>query len=170
MPGSPDPVLGSDALTVVVAAVVAAGVVALPLLRSGARRDPRTDAVGGGVAYACLCIGTWAGVRFLTDSFVSSLFERPLHLAGLLAFAALVFALQAAIPLFLYARYGLASPLAALFGLTTLVLFVFLRVRGESDPLALYVLFFGPLLVGGLVAVALVELGVRRGVETMQAR
>ncbi|WP_115863301.1 hypothetical protein [Halorussus litoreus] len=166
MPGTPDPVLGSRLLTVAVAALLGAAVALAPVFLSFALRESRAGptalAVAGGLAYALLCLGAWAGARLATDAFVSSMVADPLTLVGWLLGGLVVFGAQAGIPYYLYARWRLVVPLAALFGATVLVLFAFLGVRGESDPLALYVLFFGPMVVLGSSVLALAEFGVRR--------
>ncbi len=167
MQGTPDPVLGSDLATLLVAAAAGTVVAILPLHSALRERDSRRLALAGGAAYALLCLTAWAGVRFVADAFVESMVADPLTLVGFLALAAVVLGLQAAVPVYLHARYALLSPLVALFGLTTLVLYAFLRVRGESEPLVLYALFFGPVLIAGLLAVALAEVGVRRGLAVV---
>jgi len=166
MAGTPDPALGSSALTVAVACVVALAVTATPLILVARDRlpSPRRLAAVGGLAYALVCLGSWAGARLLTDAFVRSMVEDPPVLAGVLLAGAAVLTLQAAIPLYLYASERLYAPLAALFAVTVLVEWAFLRVRGESDPLGLYALFFGPFVVAGLLVVGGAEVGVRRAV------
>ncbi|USZ67988.1 hypothetical protein NGM10_14790 [Halorussus salilacus] len=164
MPGTPDPVVGSDAATFAVACGVGALAASLPYAFRGRLAAPRRVALGGGVASAALGLGAWAGARFATNSFAPSLLGSPEHFLGLLAWSALVLGAQAGLALYLFARWGLAVPLAELLAGTTLVLYAFLRVRGESDPLALYALFFGPLFVAGMLAASLAELGVRRAV------
>lgn len=162
MPGAPDPVLGSDALTAGVAAGIGALVAALPYTLREALRARRSLALAGGLAYAALCLGIWAAARFVTGSFAGSLFEDPALFVVLLAAGTIVLGLQAAVPFYLLARWGALAPLAGLFGLTALVTYLFFHVRGESDPLGLYALVFGPPLVVGLAAVGLAEVGARR--------
>jgi hypothetical protein len=162
MPGTPDPVLGSDALTFGVAVTVAALVAVLPFVFRKRLRAARRLALGGGLAYAALCLGAWAGARFVADAFIPSMVEQIDTLVVLLLWSTVVLGAQAAAPAYLYARWNLRTPLLGLFALTALVLYAFFRVRGESDPLALYVLFFGPILVGGLLVLGAVEAGVRR--------
>ena len=168
MPGSPDPVLGSVALTSGVSFVVATILVALPLLLRNRLPSARRLAFGGGLMYALISLGTWAGARIVTDAFVSSMVENPAILAGFLVLGTVVLGTQAAIPFYLHARWGLVTPLVGLFGATHLVLFAFLQVRGETDPLGLYSLFIGPLVIGIIVVAALAEIGIRRTVEAIR--
>ncbi|MFC4450226.1 hypothetical protein [Halorussus aquaticus] len=161
MPGSPDPVLGSDALNVGVATLVAGLFVALPyVLRN--RFDRRRLAVVGGLAYAVVCLGAWAGARFVADAFVAGMTADPAVFAGWTLAGAVVLGAQAAVPYYCFARWRLVAPLAALFAVTVLILPPFLSVRGESDPLALYALVFGPLLVGLTCLGGLAEYAVRQ--------
>ena len=166
MPGTPDPVLGSRLLTVGVGSVVGLAAALVPVALSRALGEstlrPSLVAVGGGLAYALLCVGAWAGARLATDTFVSGMVADPLTLAGWTLAGVLALGAQAGVPYYLHARWGLVVPLAALFGATVLVLVAFLGVRGESDPLALYALFFGPMVVVGTCVLALAEVGVRR--------
>lgn len=167
MPGTPDYVLGTLAATYLVASTVGLLVVSIPFVLRDRLPGPRPLALSGGLVYALCCLGVWAGVRYAVDAFASSLFEQPLALVVLLLGSVVVLGAQAAIPLYLNARWSLLTPLAGLFVLTTLVLVAFLQVRGESDPLALYVLFFGPLLLGGVCILALLEIGFRRLLFTL---
>lgn len=162
MPGTPDPVLGSDALTVAVACLAGAVVAFAPLVFRPSLDRPAALAVGGGVAYALLTLGAWAGARLVADAFVSEMTAGPAVFLGWTLAGAVVLGAQAAIPYYCYARWRLVAPLVALFVVTVLVLYAFLGVRGESDPLGLYVLLFGPLLVIGTCLVCLAEFGVRR--------
>ncbi|WP_435177724.1 hypothetical protein [Halorussus sp. AFM4] len=148
MQGSPDPVLGSDALNVGVAALVGTCFVALPYALRNRVGEPRRLALVGGAAYAVVCLGAWAGARLVADAFVGGMTADPGTVLGWTLAGALVLGAQAAVPYYCLARWRLVAPLAALFGVTVLVLPAFLSVRGESDPLALYALVFGPLLVG----------------------
>ncbi|WP_135830155.1 hypothetical protein [Halorussus halobius] len=166
MPGTPDPVLGSRLLTFGVAGVVGLAAALAPVVLSRALGDsthrPELVAVGGGLAYALVCVGAWAGARLAADAFVSGMVADPLTLVGWTLAGVLALGAQAAVPYYCYARWGLVVPLAALFGATVLVLVAFLGVRGESDPLALYALFFGPAVAAGTCVLALAEFGVRR--------
>ena len=169
MAGTPDPALGSSTVTAAVACLVALAVTVTPLVLAARDRlpSPRRLAAVGGLAYALVCLGSWAGARLLTDAFVRSMVADHLVLAGFLLLGALVLTVQAAIPLYLYASERLYAPLAALFAVTVLVQWVFLRVRGESDPLGLYALFFGPLVAAALLVVGVAEVGVRRAVAAV---
>jgi hypothetical protein len=167
MPGTPDPVLGSDALTFGIAAALAALVTVLPDVVRDRIRSPRRLAVGGGFAYAVLCIAAWAGARFVADAFIASMVADPVTLAGWIIGGTVVLAVQAGVPCYLYGQWRFVAPLAALCGATLLVLYAFLRVRGESDPLALYALFFGPMVIAATPVLGVAEAGVRRLVARM---
>src|SRR6056297_73698 len=86
MPGTPDPVLGSDLLSLTVAAVLAGLAVLGPTLLPSALRTslprPVTLAVVGGLAYAVVCLGAWAGARLVADAFVSEMVSDPATFAG----------------------------------------------------------------------------------------
>jgi hypothetical protein len=162
MPGSPDPVLGSDVANVGVSILVAGFFVALPSLRRDRLDDSRRFALGGGLAYALTCFAAWAGARIVTDAFVAGMVADAGTVLGWSAAALVVLGAQAAIPYYCLARWRLVAPLAALFAVTVLILPAFLSVRGESDPLGLYVLVFGPLLVGLTCLGGLAEYAVRK--------
>ena len=159
MPGTPDPVLGSDAFTWVVAGLVGAAVAATPYLVRDRLPAPGRLAIGGGVAYAALCLAVWAGVRAVADAFLSAFLERPSLLVLWLALAGAVLALQAAVPLYLLARKGMVLLLVGLFVATTVTLALFLQVGGETDALVIYPLVFGPALVAATWVAALPEAG-----------
>lgn len=160
MPGSPDPVLGSEPLTVAAAALLAAVVVGVAVLSRDRLPNPPLVAVAGGLAYGIGCVTLWAGVRAATGAFASSIVENPGVLAVLVVVGTLAIALQAAIPVYLYVSRGIVAPMVALFLATTLVAYLFLRVRGESDPLGLYVLF-SPAVISAVSVLGGLELGVR---------
>ncbi len=162
MPGSPDPVLGSDALTLAVACVVGALVATAPYGFRESLPRPVAFGIGGGAVYAVLCLAAWAGARLVTDAFVAGMAADPATLLGWTLAGAVVLGAQAAIPYYLYARWRLVVPLAALFVVTVLILPPFLGVRGESDPIGLYVLVFGPMFAILTALVGLAEFGVRR--------
>ena len=161
MQGSPDPILGSDALNVGVATLVGACFVGLPYALRSRVTEPRRLALVGGLAYAVVCLGAWAGARLVADAFVGGMVADPGTFLGWILAGALVLGAQAAVPYYCLARWRLVAPLAALFAVTVLVLPPFLSVRGESDPLALYALVFGPLLVGLTCLGGLAEYAVR---------
>lgn len=165
MPGSPDPVLGSVAVTWAVAISVAALIALTPVVLRRRNLDPFRLGICGAVASVLLCLGVWAGARVATDSFASSLFEHPGFLVGMVLTAAVILGAQVGIPYYLYARWGLLLPLVGAFALTALCLVAFLGVRGESEPLGLYTLFFGPMLVGGVCLVALLEASARHLID-----
>jgi len=158
MPGTPEPVLGSEALTLAVACAAGALAASVPYALRERPLAPRTFAIVGGLAYAAISLGAWAGARVATGLFPTAT-PRSWLLFG--AATVIVLVAHAAIPYHAYARWRLVAPLAGLFGATVLVFRVFLRVGGESDPLAIYP-FFGAAVVVGLCLLALVEVAVRR--------
>jgi hypothetical protein len=162
MPGTPDFVLGSAALTFAVACLVGGAVAVVPFALRDSFPAPAALSLAGGVAYALLCLGAWVGARLVADAFVSGMTDDATALVGWLAAGAVVLGLQAGIPYYSYARWRLVGPLVALFAVTVVVVYAFLGVRGETDPLGLYVVLFGPLLVTATCLVGLAEAGVRR--------
>ncbi|UPW00225.1 hypothetical protein M0R88_17150 [Halorussus gelatinilyticus] len=162
MPGSPDPVLGSDALTLAVACALAALVAAAPYGFRGSLPRPAVLAVGGGAVYACLCLAVWALARLVTVGLPAAAVERPATLAVVLLLNGFVIALQVAIPYYAYARWRFVAPLAGAFAATVAVLVLFLNVNGETDPVGLYPFVFGPPLVVAICVLALAEGAVRR--------
>ena len=166
MQGSPDPVLGSDALNVGVAALVGTCFVALPYVLRDRFDGARRLALVGGAAYAVVCLGAWAGARLVADAFVGGMVADLGTFLGWILAGALVLGAQAAVPYYCLGRWRLVAPLAALFAVTVLILPPFLSVRGESDPLALYALVFGPLLIGLTCLGGLAEYAVRSVVVT----
>ncbi|NEU57138.1 hypothetical protein [Halorussus sp. MSC15.2] len=162
MPGSPDPVLGSDALTLGVACFFAALAAAAPYWFPAPRPRPATFAVGGGAVYAASCLAVWAVARLATVGLPSAASEQPATLGVVLALNAVVIALQVAIPYYVYARWRFVAPLAGAFAATVAVLVLFLNVNGETDPVGLYPFVFGPPLVVATCILALAEFGVRR--------
>jgi len=161
MPGTPDPVLGSELATLVVAVGVGALVGVVPFVVAR-RLSPRRYAAVGGLVYAVVLTALWAvpraGVEGLGCSLPADLMTcGPLALVGVAVLAG-----QAAVGLYAYAEYGSVGPLAATALVTVLLLWVFLHIRGESDPMALYGLFFGPAAVGFTVLVGVGEALVRR--------
>ncbi|WP_276282020.1 hypothetical protein [Halorussus caseinilyticus] len=162
MPGTPDPVLGSDALTLAVASAVGALVATLPYGFRESLPRPAVLAIGGGAAYATFCLAVWAGARLATVGLPSAALDQPGTFAVVLTLNFLVVGLQVAIPYYCYAGWRFVAPLAGAFAGTVVVLFLFLGVNGETDPIALYPLVFGPPVVVAICILALAEFGVRR--------
>ncbi|WP_276301276.1 hypothetical protein [Halorussus lipolyticus] len=162
MPGTPDPVLGSDALTLAVACFVGALVATVPYGFRESLPRPALLAVGGGAVYAVFCLAVWAGARLATVGFPPAAADRPATLAVVVVLNALVIGAQVAVPYYLYARFRFVAPLVGAFAATVAVLVLFLGVGGETDPIALYPLLFGPLLVAAICLLGLAEFGVRR--------
>jgi len=166
MQGTPDPVLGSELATLVVALGVGALVGVAPLV-VGRRLSPRRYAGVGGALYATVLTALWVlpriGVAGLGCSLPSDLGAcGPLALVGFAVLGG-----QAAVGLYAYAEYGSVGPLAATVLVTVLLTHVFLQIRGETDPMALYALFFGPTAVGVTVLVGIVEAFLRRAVAAV---
>jgi len=159
MPGSPDPVLGSELLTRLVAVTAATLVVVVAAGPTSGESRRLAAVVGAG--YATICVGCWAGARLLADAFASGMTDAPLSAAGYVLLAAGLLAVQAAVPVYAYRRYGAVVPLLALTAVTYFVVDTFLRVRGETDPLGLYALIFGPLVLVGLGVLVAAELAAR---------
>jgi len=165
MQGTPDPVLGSEPLTLAVAVVIGTFVGSIPFVVER-RLSPRRYAAVGGALYAAVVTTLWAlpriGVEGLGCSLPGDLATcGPLALVGVAVLVG-----QAAVALYAYAEYGSVVPLAATVVVTVLLSWTFLRIRGESDPMALYALFFGPAFVGFTVLLGIAEALVRRAVAS----
>ncbi|MDS0298700.1 hypothetical protein NDI76_08090 [Halogeometricum sp. S1BR25-6] len=159
MPGTPNPVLGSDALTAAVSLLAAAVAVVLAV-RSRDAASPRVLALGGGVGYAVLAVGLWFVVRLVAGQF-SQYSASAAEWVGIVLLSAAVVALHAGLALYLHARWRYLTPLAALFAVTALLAWLFLRVGGETDPLVIYAILFGPAVPLFFLALAAAEYGVR---------
>ncbi|WP_410767211.1 hypothetical protein [Haloferax sp. DFSO60] len=160
MPGTPDPVLGSEVLTHAVASAVGLVLVAdVYASRKRIARDRLLPALVG-IVYAVTTLAVWAASRAVTDAFPSGVSENPTTVVGVLVFSLLVLTGFVFGTARLYARYGLLVPLVGLFGVTELVWWAFLHVRGESDALGMFV-FFGPLFLILVFLVAGVEYAIR---------
>lgn len=170
MAGTPDPVLGSEWLTLLVAALAGAAVAGGVLLRvGGGRQQPQLRRLlAGGLAYAVGCLALWAAVRAVAEPATFGAYS-PGGFFGFLALATVVLGLQFALPVYLYARWRLLAPMVGLFAATALAVYLFLRVGGETDVLWLYAVLFGPAAVGSIAVAALLEGGVRRVGRTWTA-
>ena len=160
MPGTPDPVLGSDPLTLIVAGALSALIVGSFAYVASRSEFSTVVLTGGGAAgYGLFAIGLWASVRVMfyhLDPMID-----PFQFILLILLAGGLLAVQAAIPFFLYARSGFLAPMVGFATISIFLLFVFLRVGGETDPLALFGFGFAPLFIGSLLALAALEAGVR---------
>ncbi len=162
MPGTPDPVLGSDPLTLVVAGALSILVVgSFASLVSRSEMSAILLAGIGAAGYGLFATGVWASVRRGFGHITLDPMAEPLAFASLILLAGGLLGVQAAIPFFLYARSGFLAPMVGFVAISTLLLFVFLRVGGETDPLALFGFGFAPFFLGGLLALAALEAGVR---------
>jgi hypothetical protein len=159
MAGTPDPVLGSDALTAAASLLAAAAAVALAV-RSREAASSRALALGGGVGYAVVAVGLWFVVRLAAGQFAQ--YSAPAtEWAGIALLSTAVVALHAGLALYLHARWEYLTPLVVLFAVTALLAWLFLRVGGESDPLGIYAILFGPAVPLVLFVLAAAEYGVR---------
>lgn len=161
MPASPDPVLGSDPLTLAVSLGVSVATVFVSVLvkRGSGRGVTAPIAVGIGIGYAAACLAIWFGARVVASSQV--LTAGAPSLAFLIGVGGILLWAQATAPVWLYGRFHLFGPLAALAVVNTVVVYAFLGVYGETDPLALYVLS-APFLVAGILLVGVLEWTIRR--------
>ncbi|ELZ77381.1 hypothetical protein C455_13630 [Haloferax larsenii JCM 13917] len=160
MPGTPDPVLGSQVLTHIVASVT--GLVVVAVVYATRRRlahDWRPLALLG-FGYATVTLSVWTVARLATDALPSGIVDDPVAATGFLAFSFTVLAGFVVAAARLYASRGLLVPLVGLFGVTELVWWSFLHVRGETDALGMFALF-GPVLVIVLFLAAGTEYAVR---------
>jgi len=162
MPGTPDPVLGNWSLTYAVASIVGTVVAVGPYALRENLPAPAAFSLAGGLTYALFCLGVWAGARVATIGFPVAASDRPGLLAVVLGLNALVLGSQVAVPYYLYVRSRFVAPLVGAFAATVLVLTLFLSVGGETDPVALYPVLFGPISVIGIGLLVLAEFGVRR--------
>ncbi|GAB6878211.1 hypothetical protein JCM17823_04850 [Halorubrum gandharaense] len=163
MPGTPDPVLGSDPVTLAVAAILSVLVVSLfAYLVSRSELSAVLLAGVGSAGYGLFTIGVWASVRWGFEHITLDPMADPWPFIMVIVIAGGLLALQAAIPFYLFARFSLVAPMFGFTGISTLLLFVFLRVGGETDPLALFGFGFAPVFIGSLLGLAALETGVRR--------
>ncbi|AFZ73577.1 hypothetical protein [Natronobacterium gregoryi] len=162
MPGIPEPVVGSDPLTWLIAGSLSVLVVVL-FAYTASRWDGSAVAVAvvGAAGYGLATVGLWAGVRLAFYHFVLDPVAEPMQFAWLLVFAGGTIAIYAAIPFFLFARFGYVVPMIGFTAISTLLFFLFLRVGGETDPLALFGLGFAPFFIGTLLVLAVLEAVVR---------
>lgn len=162
MPGIPEPILGSDPLTGIIAALLSVLIIGIFVYTSVKLEISAVMLSGvGAVSYGVFAAGVWAGVRLLFHHFALNPTIEPLQFAWLIIIAGGLLAAQAAIPFFLFARFNFILPLVGFAAISTLLLFVFLRVGGETDPLALFGFGFAPFFIGSLLALAALEAGVR---------
>lgn len=162
MPGTPDPVLGSEALTWGIAFLLSALIVG-GFVYVASRWTNSTvvlTALGAGV-YGLFAVGLWAGVRLVFHQFALSPVTEPLQFAWLIVVAGGVIAVYAVIPFYLFARFTFVAPMIGFTAISTFLLFLFLRVGGESDPLGLFGVGFAPVFFGVLIVLGFLEAGVR---------
>ncbi|SDR16160.1 hypothetical protein [Natronobacterium texcoconense] len=158
MPGIPEPVLGSEPLTWIVAATLSVLVVSLfAYAASRWEFSAVVLIVAGAAGYGLFAAGLWASVRLAFHHLALDPVAEPVTFAWLLVVAGGLLAVQAAIPFFLFARFGYVVPMIGFTAISTLLLFVFLRVGGETDPLALFGFGFAPFFVGSLLVLAVLE-------------
>ncbi|GAB3420081.1 hypothetical protein GCM10027435_22310 [Haloparvum alkalitolerans] len=171
MPGTPDPVLGSDAATLVASVLLAVATTAAAAWRaSGTQRAsrPLRTATLLGVAHGAVLVGGWALVRTVAGRFWTAPTAAPGEFLLVVVGGLLVVTLQAAVSLGWLAARGVVSPTVGLAAATALVWFLILRVGGESDPLGLYALAFGPVVVAALLGLGAAEWAVRRALDSVE--
>ncbi|MXR22438.1 hypothetical protein GRX66_18300, partial [Halobacterium sp. PCN9] len=113
-------------------------------------------------------LSLWAAVR-QWSGFSFAGYGSDVALAGWLAGAALVLAVQAGAAGYAFARWRLVSAPPALFAAATTTWYLFLHVGGETDVLWVWTLGYGPLLTAGVALAIAVEYGVRRTVAAAWA-
>lgn len=162
MPGSPDPVLGSQLLTHGVASAVGLALVAAVYAARRRIAGDRLSAALVGAGYAAATLAVWAAVRAVTDAVPSGVVEDLPAALAVLTFSFLLLTGFVLATARLYARLGLLVPLVGLFVVTELVWWAFLHVRGETDALGMFIVF-GPVLVVAVLVASGVEYVGRRG-------
>ncbi|WP_058365375.1 hypothetical protein [Haloparvum sedimenti] len=169
MPGTPDPVLGSDAVTLVVAVLLAVATTAAMAWRASRTSRPLRTATLLGVGHGAILVGGWALVRIVAYRFWTAPSAAPWEFLLVVGGGLLVLTLQAAVPFGWLTARGVVSPTVGLAAATALVWFLVLRVGGESDPLGLYALAFGPLVVAALLGLGAAEWAVRRALGAAES-
>lgn len=161
MPGTPDPVLGSDVLTFAIALLGAVPLTFLPVaVHRYTDLDVRLALLVGGAGYGVVCSTVWAtslavaGPWLLPDGVAATV--------GAGALAAAAVGLPASVAWYADERWRLDVPPVTLFGLTVLILFTCLRIGGESDGYLLYANVVAPLSLVWLAVASGVELGARK--------
>jgi len=164
MAGTARPVLGSDAVTAVVAFVLATLVVMAPRAWRGRLFGRSQFAVGGGLVYGVAGVALWFWTRLAVGRFALAPWRSFDQFPVFVAVSAAVLCVQLAVPFYLYARWGLLAPLGALFAGSALLAFGLLQVGGESDFLLIYDVVYAPLVLGATVVLALGEGLIRRAI------
>lgn len=159
MPGTPEPILGSDGLTLLVAMTGGVLLAALPWLwrRRGDLPAVRRVAIAGAIATSVLGLSIWAAARITTGGGIPVGSGSAGATVAVIGFGALVLGLLGALPWYFFARWGLRSPLLGLAAASTIVLDAFLRVGGETDPIGLFTLLYGPILIVAIVLLGGIE-------------
>lgn len=175
---SPQPLLGSDELTLAVAAVLSTALVVLPAVVSVRRpRSSRLVPVAIGIGYAFVCLALWGATRSVTG--VSLPIKRGiLPVIAVFSVCGLFLCLNAAIPAAAYRRERLVTPLVWAVLTTTAMLTAVFTVQDESgvltyelvplpmtlvttvDPLFVYTGFI-PVSLGSMLIVGIGELVLR---------
>ncbi|MFC7201926.1 hypothetical protein ACFQJC_00210 [Haloferax namakaokahaiae] len=161
MPGTPDPVLGSQFVTHAIAVAVSLVSVATVVLLRERFEHVNGRSLALGALYGSTAIAVWYLARVVTDALADS-FSGPL--GATIGVVALGFVLLVALFLGvarLYATRGLIVPLLALFAITELVWWSFLHVRAETDALGMFVML-APFFAAGVLVLAALEYIARR--------
>lgn len=176
---SPQPLLGSDELTLAVAALLSAALVVLPAVVSARRsHSSRLVPVAIGIGYAVVCLTLWGVTRSVTG--VSLPIKRGIApIIAVFSVCSLFLCFNAAIPVYAYRRERLVTPLVWVFLTTTAMLATFFTVPDESgvltyglvplpmtlvtevDPLFVYTGYV-PVSLGGMLIVGVCELICRK--------
>lgn len=172
---SPQSLLGSNELTLAVAALLSAALVVIPAVVSARRpSDSRLFPAAAGAGYAVVCLALWGVTRSVTG--VSLPIKRGIvPVIAVFSACSLFLCFNAAIPVYAYRRERLVTPLIWAFLTTTAMLAAFFTVPGESgvftyelvplpmtlvtevDPLFVYTGYV-PVSLGGMLIVGVVEL------------
>ncbi|WP_256296167.1 hypothetical protein [Haloarchaeobius salinus] len=156
MPGSPQPVLGSDLATLAAAVGVAAVAVAVVAVLGSRESRPPVVAAVVGVAYSLLALGVYFAARTGAQTFLDM--SPPETAVAFAALGVVVVLLQAAVPAYGFIEQGSPAWLLGMFASTTFLFALLLRVGGESDVLVLYPFFGSMALVATVVPVAVEQM------------
>ncbi|MBZ6493489.1 hypothetical protein [Natrinema longum] len=137
MQGSIDPAFGSRLVNAAVS-IVLASVALLGLYVRQTRADtPEGGAAASSVWYVIICSVVYLSPRYVHDTFASGVFRFQYSLWVFMIVVPLV-ALQAGVPVYIFATRGNVGALVGLFAATTLTFWGLLGTGGESDILVGY--------------------------------
>ncbi|SFS69571.1 hypothetical protein [Halostagnicola kamekurae] len=137
MQGSIDPVFGSRPVNAAVS-IVLASVALLGLYFLQKRADtPEGGAAAGSVWYVVICSVVYLSPRYVHDTFASGVFGFQ-YLLWVFVIVVPLVALQAGVPVYIFATRGNVGALVGLFAVTALTFWGLLGTGGESDILVGY--------------------------------